>query len=151
VDSSLERLEKLLADQPLAVVSTARDDEPYASLVAVASAGPGMLIFGTPKATRKYANIGANERLAVLLDDRANSPSDVAEAAAATALGIAVELEGDDRQLAEALLAERHPHLRDFYSSPSVAVLRVSVERWYVVTRFQSVAALGPEDWNRAE
>ncbi|WP_305040994.1 pyridoxamine 5'-phosphate oxidase family protein [Geoalkalibacter sp.] len=135
-----ELLLQLCSGQNLAVLSTEADARPYASLVAVAMTSDlRHLFFATPRATRKYANLSTNPRVALLLDNRTNQVADFSRAAAATVLGVAQELSAQERDKNQAFYLERHPHLAEFAASPSTALFRVRVESIYLVTRFQSV------------
>jgi len=133
-------LHELCAGQLLAVLATAADTAPYASLVAVAIT-PDLrrLFFATPRATRKSANLAGNRQVALLIDNRSNQVVDFSRAAAATVLGVADEVHGDERQEGMALYLARHPHLADFVDSPSCAFYRVQIARIFLVTHFQEV------------
>ena len=142
-DDSLAAVRGLLSDQRLAVLATHADGQPYTSLVAFA-ATPDLsaLLFSTTRATRKYANLHADARVAMLVDDRSDDDLDFHGAAALTAVGRVLELEGGERRVAADLLVGRHPALADFVASPSCALLRLEVETYYLVTRFQNVVEL---------
>ena len=87
-------LRKLLRSQPLAVLATQNQGQPYASLVAFASSDDlKSLYFATTRATRKYANLSGDSRVAMLVDNRSNNASDFSLAMAATATGTAVEVD----------------------------------------------------------
>jgi heme iron utilization protein len=79
-----------LTSQPLAVLSTHQAGQPYSNLIAFA-ATPDLesIFFATTRATRKFANLMADPRVALLIDNRANQEADFAEAAALTVLGSA--------------------------------------------------------------
>ncbi|MBE0602748.1 MAG: pyridoxamine 5'-phosphate oxidase family protein, partial [Deltaproteobacteria bacterium] len=96
---ALERIAReLAASQRLAVLSTDDHGKPYSSLIAFASA-PDLktLVFTTPRLTRKFSNLCENERVSLLIDNRSNREEDFAEAAAATILGRAREVTGEER------------------------------------------------------
>ncbi len=136
-------LQKLLSAEKVGVLSTHHAGAPYASLVAfVASEDLRRILFATPRATRKFANIEADPRVAMLIDNAREVPVDFEDAAAATATGEAVELTGDERREAAERFAQVHPHLREFVRAPSTALLCVEVARYYVVRRFQHVTEL---------
>lgn len=136
-------LRELLANERLGVLSTHHAGAPYASLVAfVASEDLTRILFATPRATRKFANIEADPRVAMLIDNARNVPVDFERAAAATATGEATELRGDERAEAAERFGDAHPHLRGFVDSPSTALLCVEVDSYYVVRRFQHVTEL---------
>ena len=136
----LERLRELLSTQLLGVLSTHGEAGPYSSLVAFAAASDlSSLLFTTSRSTRKFANLSHDARAAMLVDDRSNDPRDFAEAAAATAVGRVAEVTAGDREQAAARFLERHPYLDHFVASPSCVLLRLEVERYMVVARFQHV------------
>jgi heme iron utilization protein len=137
---TLAVIRNLLASQKLAVLSTQDHGQPYCNLIAIAAtADLKYLLFATTRATRKYANLMADPRVAVLVDNRQNDPADFSEAAALTALGKAWELQGAERQQFLPVYLEKHPYLADFAASINCALLRVKVDRYIVVTRFQEV------------
>jgi nitroimidazol reductase NimA-like FMN-containing flavoprotein (pyridoxamine 5'-phosphate oxidase superfamily) len=130
----------LLESQRLAVLSTQNHGQPYSNLMATAATDDlKYLLFATTRATRKYANLMADSRVAVLVDNRRNDPADFAEAAALTALGKAWELQGVERQQFLKVYLEKHPYLEEFVTSPTCALFRVRVDKYIVVTRFQEV------------
>ena len=128
----LEILRELLTGQLLGVLGTHRDGEPYTSLVGFA-ATPDLsrLLFATGRATRKHANLVADARASMLVDNRTNRPADFTEASAATAVGVVEEV-----------FLAKHPHLERFVRSPSCVPLGLQVSTYMVVTRFQHVIEL---------
>ena len=133
-------LKKLLQSQPLAVLATQGQGQPYASLVAfVPSDDLKSLYFATTRSTRKYANLAADSRVALLVDNRSNKASDFRWAMAATATGSATEVNPGERASALDLYLARHPHLKDFVHSPTCAFCEIRVQTFIVVTRFQKV------------
>jgi nitroimidazol reductase NimA-like FMN-containing flavoprotein (pyridoxamine 5'-phosphate oxidase superfamily) len=140
LDSVRKDLKKLFSTQPLAVLSTQNKGQPYGSLVAFASSKDlKELYFATTRATRKYANLSSDPRVAMLVDSRSNEVSDFRWAMAVTATGKAEETEGQEKEKVLKTYLTKHSHLEDFVSSPSCALLRIRVERYYVATRFQNV------------
>ena len=139
------RLDAMLQSQHLAVLSTTgAGGAPYSNLVSFAALGTGRLLFATTRATRKYANLTADARVALLVDSRRNEEADFHEALAATALGTAVELTGEEREKGIAAYIVKFPFLEEFARSPSCALFRVTVERYIVVTKFQNVIEVSP-------
>jgi len=143
----LADLRALLDSQRFAVLATRQDSgQPYASLVAFwASADLQYLAFCTLRATRKYANLSADGRVALLIDSRENQETDLHEAAAVTILGDCVEIRGDAREEVAGRFLARHPAMEGFVRSPGCAVMRVAVRTFLLVTRFQNVVELHPE------
>lgn len=139
----MELVRRLLETQLLAVLGTHHEGEPYTNLVGFA-ATPDLrhLLFATGRATRKHANLVADARAAMTIDDRSNRPADFTEASAATAVGVVEDYGPDDRASFETVFLTRHPHLEAFVKSPSCVPLRLRVSVYHVVTRFQHVVEL---------
>ena len=137
------RLDELFRSQNLAALSTHRDGQPYASLVAFyASDDLKHIYFVTPKTTRKYANLTADNRVAVMVNSSINQASDFHRAISVTAVGRAEEINGSDRELFLGQYLAKHPYLEEFVHSPSCALLRVSVASYFMVKNFQHVMEL---------
>ena len=133
-------LKGLFETQPLAVLATHGEGQPYTNLVAfVAGKDLKVLYFATSRGTRKFANLSADSRVSMLMDNRSNQVSDFREAMAVTATGRAIEIKGEEKEEVKAAYLAKHPHLEDFISSPSCAMIKILVESYYMVTRFQKV------------
>jgi len=129
--------------QKLAVLSTQRSGQPYASLVAfVASGDLKHLYFATARTTRKYHNLEVDPRVAMLIDSRSNLESDIHTAVAVTATGNAGEVRAQERDQGVRLYLAKHPYLQDFIRAESCALIRVAVETYYLVSLFQQVMEL---------
>jgi nitroimidazol reductase NimA-like FMN-containing flavoprotein (pyridoxamine 5'-phosphate oxidase superfamily) len=139
------KLTELFSSQKLAVLSTQYEGQPYASLVSfVATDDLKYLLFATSRSTRKYANLAADSRAALLIDSRSNRDSDFHQAIAATATGIVDEIQGPERDRLVDLYLEKHPYLDEFVNSPSNALMRLKVESYIMVRGFQDVVVLNP-------
>jgi nitroimidazol reductase NimA-like FMN-containing flavoprotein (pyridoxamine 5'-phosphate oxidase superfamily) len=138
-----KRLGELFRSQNLAALSTHHAGQPYASLVAF-YAGDDLkhIYFVTPKTTRKYANLIADNRVAVMVNSSTNQTSDFHQAISVTAVGRAKEVAGADRELILGQYLAKHPHLEDFVRSPTCALIRVVVDSYYMVRNFQNVMEL---------
>ena len=144
-DDVEQQLRRLLDTQALAVVATSSDGHPYGSLVAFAVTDDlQQIVFATSRSTRKFGNLSQNPRVAVVVDDRLNRREDFHRACAATATGPVDEVTGRDREPLARLFLSRHPHLADFLGSTNVALVRVTVEAYQFVSRFQEVMELRP-------
>jgi len=133
----------LFATQKLAVLATQNNGQPYASLVAfVGRDDLKEILFATPKTTRKFANLKADSRVAVLINSSENRPSDFHRAVSVTATGTAEEVPVDERNHFLKGYLDRHPHLTDFIHAPSTACVRVTVNCYYMVQNFQKVIEL---------
>ena len=137
-------LQDLFASQRLAVLATHdKGGQPYASLMAfVATDDLRQMLVATARSTRKYANLMADPRVALLVDSRSNRDSDVQRAVAVTVLGEASEVGAAERDGLVRLYLAKHPHLEEFVVSPSCALMRVNVASYYLVSKFQEVIEL---------
>jgi general stress protein 26 len=137
-------LRELFATQRLAVLATQEEGgHPYANLMAFAvSDDLKTILLVTGRSTRKYANLRQNPHVALLIDNRSHQPSDIHEAMAVTVLGEAEEVSEAERDRLLHTYLVKHPHLEEFASSPSSALFRVDVNRYYLVRRFQHVMEL---------
>lgn len=144
-----EQIQALLADQPLAVLSTQRDGQPYASLMAFAFTDDlKNIVVATGRSTRKHQNIIMDSRVALLVDNRSNSEEDFHEAAAVTIMGVAKLIEDGERSAFESLYLDRHPYLEIFLRAPTTTFFRIEVLHYLLVTRFQSVMEYHLDDEN---
>jgi nitroimidazol reductase NimA-like FMN-containing flavoprotein (pyridoxamine 5'-phosphate oxidase superfamily) len=135
-----DQLRSLFESQGVAVLATHAKGGPYTSLVAfVSSEDLKRIYFVTSRSTRKYANIEADPRVAMLVDNRSNDPADFREATAVTAVGEVQELSGEEKEAVLKHYLAKHRHLEDFVSSPTCALLEIRVQTYYRVTRFQEV------------
>lgn len=138
-------LGRLLHSRYAGVLATSQADCPYTSLVAFAVDDTLFkMVFATPRQSRKYANLEANPQVSMLIDDRVNDISDIKEATAATAIGRAAGVNGAERERCLAIFREKQPHLEAFARSESSAVVRISVEKYILVSRFQNVVEIAP-------
>jgi uncharacterized protein YhbP (UPF0306 family) len=112
---------------------------PYGSVVAFAfDQDLRSFVFATPTATRKFRLLCGCSRVALVVDNRGRFPDDLMKVGAVTVTGRAQQLEPDHEYDKWAgLLTARHPYLESFVKSPSTALFRVDVVRFFHVTRFQ--------------
>jgi nitroimidazol reductase NimA-like FMN-containing flavoprotein (pyridoxamine 5'-phosphate oxidase superfamily) len=141
-------VQELLQSQRLGVLATLMSDQPgqpYSNLIAFAATDDlKEIIFATTRATRKYANLMAHPRVSLLMDNRSNQETDFGEASAVTVLGTAGEVWGAEREGCLQLFLKKHPYLTEFVSAPTCALIRVKVEKYLLVTRFQEVREIHP-------
>jgi nitroimidazol reductase NimA-like FMN-containing flavoprotein (pyridoxamine 5'-phosphate oxidase superfamily) len=133
----------LFQTQRAAALATQERGQPYLSLMAFAVT-PDLktIILATDRYTRKYANLMVEPRVALLVDNRSNTPADTKEAVAVTMLGEALEAAPEAREKFLALFLDRHPHLTTFATSPTCALIAVQVDTYLVVQRFEEVREL---------
>ena len=139
-----KRIDKVLKSQSIAVLGTSKDDEPYSSLVGfVVTDDLRELVFATMRQRLKYRNLEANPRVTFMIDDRNVQENDFNETTSVTIVGSAADVKGKEREKYASLLVERHPILADFVGSPDCAVIRVAIDKIYVVSDFESVVMIG--------
>jgi hypothetical protein len=143
-----DQIRELLEGQPFGVLCTQGDGQPYGSVVAFAfDEGLCTLAFATPENTFKYRQLCACDRVALVIDDRAQFPDDARRASAMTTIGSAERVQpGADLAQWQARLAERHPDLAGFFRAESTALFCVRVESHKLVTRFQEVHVWEPQE-----
>ena len=138
-----KRLGELFRAQNLAALSTHHDGQPYASLVAFYAADDlKHIYFVTPRTTRKFANLNADSRVAVMVNSSTNQASDFHRAISVTAVGRAEEIKGSETEPIIKRYLVKHPHLEEFVRSPTCALVRISVKTYYLVKNFQNVMEL---------
>ncbi len=138
-------LKHLFAAQRLCVLATQGSGQPYGSLVAFAETDDLMqLVFTTRRDSRKFANLTADPRVALLIDSRSNSDTDFRDAVAVTAVGSAREASGGERDSLAKIYLAKHPYLAEFVESPGMAVCLADIED-YVIARFTEVTRLRME------
>lgn len=146
--TAFDRLKTLLTNQQLAVVATQMQKGPYTSLVAFSvSNNLREIVFVTSRATTKYRNLSANPNVSLLIDSRTHSVEDFSTGAAVTVVGKATELSDNEAHAAVKGFIGKHPHLAGFVKSPTTAICRIEVDKYYLVTRFQHVVELDVTQW----
>lgn len=136
-------VQDLLASQRSAALATQERGRPYLSLMAYAVT-PDLrtIILATDRYTRKYANLMVDPRVALLVDNRSNTPEDTRDTVAVTVLGEAGEVRPEAREKCLALFVARHPQLQTFATSPTCALIAVQVATYVVVQHFEEVREL---------
>lgn len=136
----MHTIQQLFSSAKLAVLATRMDEEPYTNLVAfVSSENLRELFFATTRTTRKFGNLSLHPGVSLLIDSRTHEIADFREAIAVTAVGKAHEVEPSMYTETRDLYLRKHPYLKEFVTSPTCAFVRVNVETYYVVRRFQNV------------
>jgi nitroimidazol reductase NimA-like FMN-containing flavoprotein (pyridoxamine 5'-phosphate oxidase superfamily) len=138
------RIDKVLNSQSIAVLGTSKDNEPYSSLVGyVVTDDLRKVIFATMRQRLKYENMAANPRVTLMIDDRSEQNNDFNETTSITIIGTAEDVMGDERENYASMLVQKHPILADFVSFPDCAVMRIKIDKIYVVSDFESVVKIG--------
>lgn len=137
---ALDQIKNLFDSQAFAVLSTQKNGQPYANLVAVAATDDlEEIIFLTPNTTRKYENLTDNSKVAILINDSRNEADDINKAVCVTATGTATIAENQERKKLLNLFIKRHPHLTAFSAEPTTVLVCVAVDTFFVVSQFQNV------------
>jgi general stress protein 26 len=138
-----KQIRELFINQKLAVLSTHNSGQPYASLVAfLGKKDLKEIFFVTPRTTRKFANLSADSRVAILINSSMNLDSDFHEAVAVTALGNAKEINGAEKEDVLSLYLRKHPYLEAFATSPTCALVGITITTYVTVKNFQQVMEL---------
>ncbi len=141
------RIRRLVDSQPFAVLCTQGEQHPYGSLVAFSMTEDlTTAIFATPVTTRKFQLLSQNDRVALLIDNRCQHLDNMMNVEAVTATGQAKQVEeGRDFEHWSHLLTARHGYLSGFVQSPTVALFRIEIVRYFHVVRFQEVQQWIPQ------
>ena len=135
-----EKLTQLFDSQLIAVLGTSSDDDPYTCLVGFKfTSDLTNVIFATMRNRLKYRQISSNPRVSLIIDDRKNSPEDFSHATSVTIVGTAIDTEEPERAKLADTLVEKHPFLIDFVKDPNCAIMKVMVEKMYIVGDFERV------------
>lgn len=140
------RIRRLAKDQLYGVLCTQSDGQPYGSMVAFAfTEDLRHVVFGTPKATKKYEILTACRNVALVVNNMNRHPDDLMKVEAFTVTGRASEIKPTEpaARLANVLL-QRQPNLEAFISSPSTALFEVEITRYFFVCSFQEVTQWEP-------
>ena len=141
-----ERIRGMVESERFAVLSTQSEGQPYASLIAFAtSADLCTMVFSTHITTRKYRLLVNCDHIALLVDSRSSGETDMMEIEAFTATGRATQLgAGPEFNHWAGVLVERHPQIASYVYSPTSALFRVDIIRYFHVRRFQEVRQWRP-------
>ncbi len=139
----LDTIRRLFDSQDLSILSTQKNGQPYANIVAV-TVTPDLkqIIFLTPCTTRKYDNLVASPRVAMLINNSQNRAEDITNAICVTATGEAFPVTDEEKKPLLSLYLSRHPHMKTFARAPTTAVIRMAVNKYIMVSQFQNVVEI---------
>jgi nitroimidazol reductase NimA-like FMN-containing flavoprotein (pyridoxamine 5'-phosphate oxidase superfamily) len=133
-----------LDSQLFGVLATTGNEGVHTTIVAFATADDfRSILFATPAETRKLANLTSQDRVSLLVDDRKNDPDSIMQIHGVEARGRATVLSEEERQVYEPIYLAKHEILSRFLSGS--ILVRIVVDAYDVVHRFQNVIALSPE------
>lgn len=125
----------LIQNQDILVLATADTTTPHTSLMAFAPSDDCTTFYmATYRNTSKFANIAANPRVSLLVDNRCDGGRDRRETMALTVHGQAEILQDPERvQAASDLLRQRQPRLEDFLSGRDIVFIAVKASHFLLV------------------
>jgi general stress protein 26 len=133
----------IFASQSLAVLATEKENSPYINLVAfIADKNLKWLVFATNRSTRKFENIMSNPRVALLIDNRCKYDFDTNRTVVISVLGKAEGLLNFEKAKIREQYLDKHPHLKDFIASSDCAFVKVKIDKYIIVQKFQEVSEL---------
>lgn len=137
-------VKRLLAQQHYGVLATESDSgAPHLALMAFVSVDDlAGIVCVTPRHTRKFVHICQRPAVAFLVDDRTDHSNRLMSIITVEAQGCAAELIPERVSDYRALFLAKYPHLSNFVTATSSAMLRIAVERYDVVNHFQQVLVL---------
>ena len=136
-------INEILNSQQLGVLATYGNDYPYTNIVGfMATDDLRHIVFATFRDTHKYVNIKADPHVSILIDSRSNRAEDFSNARALTVLGTAAETREDEKHKSTSLYLQKYPNLREFISDPNCALMKIEVDKYILVSRFQEVMEL---------
>lgn len=124
---------QLLANASIGVLATAGPEGPLTSLMAFAVESPSRLVMATLPDTRKWRNILAEPRISLLVDDR-ETALDRGSVRALTLAGRHEPGTEAQRQAGFNVLGRRHPHLAGLLARPGIALIRLQITSYLLLT-----------------
>lgn len=138
--SKIDRIKALFKSQRLAVLATQEETVPYLSLMAFAfSEDLSFLLVATKRATRKYLNMKQKPGVSLLMDNRTNEGDFFQETMVVTCLGQAESIEDSQKAFFQDLFLRHHPDLTSLVQSPDCALIKITVNYYYILNRFDQV------------
>jgi len=142
---SWQLLQELFISQRFAVLATTENGQPYLSLMAFAATDDlRHLLVATYRETRKYRNLESEARVAMLVDNRTNQPSDTQKAIAVTAMGKAHKVGANEKERLLRIYLAKHPHMKEFVCSLECVLIKIRVEKYLMVRHFQDITEVAP-------
>jgi len=141
-----KRIDRVLETQGIAVLGTSKDGEPYSCLVGFAiTEDLSELVFATMRQRLKYKQMQANPRVTIMIDDRDVQNHDFNDTTSLTIVGSVEDILGQKREKYASMLLKRHPVLTEFINSADCAVMRITVDKIFIVSEFESVVKIKRE------
>jgi len=139
----INQLKELFKAQKLATLATQEEANPYLSLMAFAfTEDLNYLIVATKRGTRKYSNMIKIPGVAFLIDNRLNQENDFQNTLAVTGIGRVEEIKDSERERLLDLFLSNQPELEAFVKSFECALMKIKINKYVIVSRFQEVEEL---------
>ena len=134
-----EILFNILKTQKFAVIATQDKKSPYLNLVSyVSTKNNRNIVFATSKKTQKYENITKKSEIAILIDNRDNTESDIENAVVINGIGNASEIRRQTDYYKK-LYLKKHPYLTDFVNSEDTIFINIQIKKYIIVTEFEKI------------
>jgi len=135
----------LLNKESFAVLATQGQGQPYTSLMSFnATEDLKKIVFSTPQETRKFELLKKSDKVALMIDNRSQTPPSLNRISAVTITGKANIIPSEKAQKWADFLIEKHPYQKSFILAPSTTLVVVDVYRYFLVKRFQEVVEWTP-------
>ena len=140
------KISDLVNGQLFGVLCTQADGQPYGSMIGFAfSDDLKYAVFSTPRATRKYKNLTQCPNVSLVVNNREKNPYELMKIQAFTAIGSAEEIiDKKEHSRWSKLLLSRQSCLKKFLESPTTALFRIQISRYFFVSYFQDVREWAP-------
>jgi general stress protein 26 len=136
-------LDYILNNQKYAVIAIKGKKYVHTNLVAfISSDDLKNIYFVTSNKSKKYENLMNNPNVSVLIDNRKNNSSDIINATAITALGVASEINRKSDIMD--LYLKKHPGLNNFVNNPDSVFIDVKVDNYIYVNKFENRNIINP-------
>jgi nitroimidazol reductase NimA-like FMN-containing flavoprotein (pyridoxamine 5'-phosphate oxidase superfamily) len=136
-------IRELFAEQKVGVLATQADRHPYCNLIAFTPADDlQLLLFTTPRSTKKFRNLTSCPQVAFLVDNRLSAGVDFTAGVAVTALGQVAEAAPERRELLRSRHISRHERLAGFINDPDSVLLQLRVTTYIVVSGISRTTTL---------
>lgn len=130
-----EHIASFIHERDLCVLSTSTPEGgPHASLMSYAVAPDLRYIYmATVASSRKWANLTANPKMAILIDEREMSTHGGRGQSRALTIGGVNEPSADGtKEMVLGMLRNKFPHLKGFLARPDMEVIRFK-PRWFLL------------------
>jgi len=135
-----QKIQHVFDNQLYGVLATSDDNQPYTSLLAFANTADLKYIFlAMGSSSYKFQNLTKNQKIAFFIDNRSNDNFDTSDAYAITAFGTASPIQNKERKDVEKIYLTRHPQLQQFIQSENNRLIKITVDSYSFVERFEDV------------